>query len=75
MDCISRLNRRLLPSSSTQAPVATKIVQCRIPASQPFFSSNSNENLTIRQWIIATEVNLKVSGVSEDFQALVGGAF
>ena len=62
-------------SNSTQAPAATKVIQWRLPASQPFFSSNSTETLTIRQWLIATEINLKVSGVTEDFKALVGGAY
>ena len=57
-------------SESTQAPAATKVIQWRLPASQPFFSSNSTETLTIRQWLIATEVNLKVSGVTEDLLLL-----
>jgi hypothetical protein len=60
---------------TTQAPVAAKVIQWKLPASQPFFSAKSTETLTIRQWIVATEVNLKITGVSLDFQALIGGSY
>jgi hypothetical protein len=60
---------------TTQAPVAAKVIQWKLPASQPFFSTKSTETLTIRQWIVANEVNLKITGVSLDFQALIGGSY
>jgi hypothetical protein len=69
----------ILPSISatqmaTLAP-ATKAIQWKLPASQPFFSAKSSDTLTIRQWIVATEVNFRITGVTLEFQALIGGSY
>jgi hypothetical protein len=60
---------------ATQAPVAAKVIQWKLPASQPFFSAKSSDSLTIRQWIVATEVNFRITGVTLEFQALIGGSY
>ena len=41
----------------------------RLGVSQPFFSGKQTDVLSVRNWILTTEVNLKASKIGEDFQA------
>jgi len=63
-------------SMTTHAPAATNVIQqVNLPAGQTFFSSKASETLTIQQRIVTTKVNLKITGVTLDFQAFIGEVY
>ena len=47
----------------------------RLGVSQPFFSGKQTDVLSVRNWILTTEVNLKASKIGEEFQAYEAGGF
>ncbi len=54
---------------ATRTSTDKKAAHAKLGSSQPTFSGNSKDGMTIRQWVLTTEVNLMTIGVAEEFKA------
>jgi len=60
---------------ATRTSTDKKATHAKLGSSQPTFSGNSKDGMTIRQWVLTTEVNLMTIRVAEEFKAYVAGTY
>jgi ATPase subunit of ABC transporter with duplicated ATPase domains len=51
-----------------------KVLNAKLGASQPTFSGEKY-GMTVRQWVLTTEVNLMTTGIAEEYLAYVAGTY